>query len=111
MSLSLLTKPVPLNADAHGVLRVGNTRVSLDTVVYAFNQGSTPEEIVADYSTLGLVDVYAVITYYLQTQAEVGDYLQQHQTQRDELRREVEVRFPQAGLRERLLARRQTPQL
>jgi len=110
MSLSLLTKPVPLNADAHGVLRVGNTRVSLDTVVYAFNQGSTPEEIIADYSTLDLADVYAVITYYLQNQVEVEDYLRQRQSERDELRREVEARFPQVGLRDRLLARRQTPQ-
>ncbi len=108
MSLSLQTKPVPLTTDEHGVMRVGDTRVSLDTVTFAFKQGSTPEEIVADYSTLDLSDVYAVITYYLQNQTEVEDYLQQRQAQRDEVRREMEARFPQAGLRERLLARRRT---
>lgn len=108
MSLSLQTKPVPLTTNEHGVMRVGSTRVSLDTVIFAFKQGSTPEEIVADYSTLDLPDVYAVITYYLQNEAEVEDYLQQRQTQRDEVRREMETRFPQAGLRERLLARRRT---
>ncbi len=107
MSLSLQTKPVPLVHDVHGVLRVGSTRVSLDTVIYAFKQGSTPEEIVADYSTLDLADVYAVITYYLQNQAEVEDYLRERTAQRDEARRKMETRFPQAGLRERLLARRQ----
>ena len=106
MSLSLQSKPVPLNQDAHGVIRVGDTRVSLDTVIFAFNQGSTPEEIVSDYSTLDLADVYAVITYYLQNRAEVEDYLRQREAQRDETRREIETRFPQAGLRERLLARR-----
>jgi uncharacterized protein (DUF433 family) len=108
MSLSLQTRPVPLTTDAHGVLRVGETRVSLDTVIFAFKQGSTPEEIVADYSTLDLSDVYAVVTYYLQNQAEVEAYLQRRQAQRDEVRREMETRFPQAGLRERLLARRRT---
>lgn len=110
MSLTLRTKPVPLTTDDHGVMRVGDTRVPLDTVIFAFKQGSTPEEIVADYSTLDLPDVYAVVTYYLQNQAEVEDYLRQRQAQRDEVRREMDARFPQAGLRERLLARRQTIQ-
>lgn len=108
MGLSLQTKPVPLATDEHGRMRVGDTRVSLDTVIFAFKQGSTPEEIIADYSTLDLSDVYAVITYYLQNEAEVEDYLQRRQVQRDEVRREMETRFPQAGLRERLLARRRT---
>lgn len=108
MSHSLQTKPVPLTTNEQGVMRVGDTRVSFDTVIFAFKQGSTPEEIVADYSTLDLADVYAVITYYLQNQAEVEDYLQRRQAQRDEVRREMEARFPQAGLRERLLARRRT---
>lgn len=110
MSLTLQTKPVPLTTDHHGVMRVGDTRVPLDTVIFAFKQGSTPEEIVADYSTLDLSDVYAVVTYYLQNQAEVEEYLRQREAQRDEVRREMDARFPQAGLRERLLARRQTIQ-
>ncbi len=107
MSFSLQSKPVPLAADEHGVMRVGNTRVSLDTVIFAFKQGATPEEIVADYSTLDLSDVYAVITHYLQNGAEIEEYLRQRQAQRDEVRREMDARFPQVGLRERLLARRQ----
>jgi len=110
MSLSLETKPVPLTRDEQGVLRVGSTRVPLDTVIFAYKQGSTPEEIVADYSTLDLTDVYAVITYYLQNRTEVETYLRERETQRDEVRREMDARFPQAGLRERLLARRQTSQ-
>jgi len=108
ISLSLQIKPAPLTTDERDVLRIGDTRVSLDTVIFAFNQGSTPEEIVVDYSTLDLSDVYAVITYYLQNQTEIEAYLQRRQTQRDEVRREMETRFPQAGLRERLLARRRT---
>jgi uncharacterized protein (DUF433 family) len=105
MSLSLQTKPVPLTINGHGVIRVGSTRVSLDTVIVTFKQGATPEEIIADYSTLDRADVYSVITCYLQNQTEVEGYLNGREVQRDEVRRELEIRFPQAGLRERLLAR------
>src|SRR5437879_2771123 len=42
-------------------MRVGQTRVPLDTVVYAFNQGASPEEIVMSYPTLELGDVYAIV--------------------------------------------------
>jgi len=82
------------------------TRASLDTLIFAIKQVTTPEAMVADYSTLELSDVYAVITYYLQNQAEVENYLQRRHVQRDEVHREMEARFPQAGLRERLMARR-----
>ena len=108
MSFSLQTKPVPLVTNGQGVVHVGDTRVSLDTLLFAFKHGAMSEEIVADYSTLNLSDVYAVITYYLQNQTEVEGYLQRRQLQRDEVRREMETRFPQAGLRERLLARVKT---
>lgn len=108
MSLSLQTKPVPLATGEQGVAHVGDTRVSLDTLIFAFKHGATPEEIVVDYSTLDLSDVYAVITYYLQNQTEVEDYLQRRQAQRNEVRREMETSFSQAGLRERLLTRRQS---
>lgn len=106
MNLSLQTKPVPLTHDERRRMHIGDTRVSLDTEIFAFKQGATPEEIVADYSTLELSDVYAVITYYLQNLAEVEDYLLQRQMERDEVRREIEARFPQAGFRKRLMARR-----
>jgi hypothetical protein len=42
MTLSLITEPLPLQINPDGVVRVGETRVTLDTVVAAFNQGSTP---------------------------------------------------------------------
>lgn len=106
MSLTISAEPVPLETDADGVVRVGSTRVSLDSVVFAFNEGSTPEEIVQQYTTLDLADVYAVIGYYLQHRAEVADYLAARRAQRDEIRREVESRFDPHGIRDRLLARR-----
>lgn len=106
MSLTISTEPPPLETDADGVVRVGGTRVSLDSVIYAFNEGSTPEEIVQQYTTLDLADVYAVIGYYLQHRGEVNEYLASRRAQRDEIRKEVESRFDPHGIRDRLLARR-----
>ena len=106
MSLAILTEPVPLTLDAEGVARIAGTRVSLDSVVFAFEEGSTPEEIVQQYPSLDLADVYSVIGYYLQHRAEVKDYLRQRQSQRQMIREEVESRFPPQGIRDRLLARR-----
>ncbi|MGE0816370.1 MAG: DUF433 domain-containing protein [Vicinamibacterales bacterium] len=97
---------VPIHTDADGVVRVAGTRVTLDTIVGAFDTGATAEEIAQQYSSVPLADVYAVITYYLRHKAEVCAYLREREKQADEVRAEVERRFPSAGLRERLLARR-----
>jgi uncharacterized protein (DUF433 family) len=100
------TEVIPLTLDAHGVLRVGYTRVTLDTVLAAFADGGTAEEIVQRYPSLALGDVYSVIGYYLRHTAEVDRYLQQRQTQRESVRQQNEGRFDPHGIRERLLARR-----
>jgi uncharacterized protein (DUF433 family) len=76
MTLTVAPETIPLTKDADGVIRVGNTRVTLDTVITAFLEGATPEEIVHQYPSLDLTDVYAVITYYLRRRAEVDAYLQ-----------------------------------
>jgi uncharacterized protein (DUF433 family) len=106
MSLVIVDTPVPLKTDSDGVVRVGNTRVTLDTVIGTFKEGATAEEIVSQYPSLSLADVYAVIGYYLQHQADVEAYLSQHRQTADQVRQENEARFNQQGIRERLLARR-----
>ena len=87
-------------------MRVGSTRVTLDTVVTAYREGMTPEGIVEQYPSLQLADVYSAIGYFLSHQQEVEIYLTKRQSQADEIRRENEARFPPAGVRDRLLARR-----
>ena len=106
MSLVIVDEPIPLETDADGVVRVGGTRVTLDTVVAAFNEGATAEEIVSQYPTLHLADVYAVISYYLRRRAEVEAYLRQRQQLANEVRKQNEARFDLHGVRDRLLARR-----
>lgn len=99
------TQQVPLAADKDGIIRVAGTRVTLDTVVEAFNDGATAEEIVQQYPSLCLADVYSVLGYLLRHQAEVAAYLDQRAVQRQTVRRQNERRFDPEGLRARLLAR------
>jgi len=106
MTLVITTEPVPLEADTDGAVRVGATRVTLDTIVAAFNEGATAEEIVCQYPSLNLADVYAVIGYYLRQRSDVEEYLRQRQQQADDVRRQNESRFDPHGVRDRLLARR-----
>ena len=106
MSMAAATIELPLQTDADGVMRVGGTRIRLETVLFAFNEGATPEEIVQDYPPLRLADVYSVIGYYLSRRDEVESYLQKRVRERAQVRETNEARFNQVGIRERLLARR-----
>lgn len=105
MLMEAAVEPIPLVTDADGAIRVAGTRVTLDTVVDIFRAGASPEEITQDFPVLHLDDVYAVVTYYLRHREEVEAYLQAGRAHAAELRQEIEARAPQAGFRERLLAR------
>jgi len=106
MSLSPVTEIVPLETDSNGVVRVGKTRVTLDTVVAAFCQGATAEEIAHQYPSLDLADVYQIIGYYLRRPTEVEQYLRERKTKAAAVRGQNEARFDPQGVRARLLARR-----
>jgi uncharacterized protein (DUF433 family) len=101
------TVTVPLTIGEDGVIRVGKTRVTLDTVVYAFQDGVTAEEIASQYPSLDLADVYLVIAYYLKHKAEVETYLQKREKAIEEVRQLNESRFNPVGVRERLVSRQQ----
>lgn len=106
MSLSVAPTPVPITADPDGMMRVGRTRVTLASVVAAFREGATAEEIVQQYPSLHLADVYSVLGYYLHRQDEVDEYLQRREQRAGAVRRENETQFDPQGVRERLLRRR-----
>jgi uncharacterized protein (DUF433 family) len=107
MSLAIKqAQVVPLAADGDGVIRVAGTRVTLDTVAEAFEQGATAEEIVQQYPSVSLADVYWVLGYVLRHQAEVASYLEERAGRRNTIRQENERRFGPQGVRARLLARR-----
>jgi uncharacterized protein (DUF433 family) len=105
MTLTIASEPIPMAADNNGVVRVGGTRVTLDTVVGAFVDGCSAEEIVLQYPALRLADVYAVVSYYLRHKQEVDAYLGLRNKEAGQIRQKVEVRWDPAGIRERLAAR------
>lgn len=71
----------------NGVYYVPGTRISLDSIVYAFRQGSAPESIREDFEGLSLPHVYGAIAFYLDHQAEVDAYLAARREQWLELER------------------------
>src|SRR5438034_1088777 len=106
MTILMPTQTIPLATDADGVIRVSNTRVTLDTIVQAFCDGATAEEIAYQYPSVPVADIYAVVGYYLHHQAEVDSYLAQRRRQADLVRQHNEMLHNPAGVRQRLLARR-----
>jgi uncharacterized protein (DUF433 family) len=106
MTLLVTAEQIPLVTDADGVVRIGSTRVTLDTVVAAFREGMTAEGIVQQYPSLRLPDVYLVIGYFLGHREAVDAYLGGRQQLAAEARTENEARFDPAGVRDRLMARR-----
>lgn len=57
MPLVVEPEPVPLTTGPDGVARIGATRVTLDSVVGAFREGATAEEVLQQYPVLRLADV------------------------------------------------------
>ncbi len=94
-----------------GVWRIAGTRASLESVIYSFLDGATPEEICQDFSSLSLAQVYGVIAYYLKHREKVDAYLKTQQQAAEKLQQELRVRHRDflRDLRERLLAHRQSP--
>ena len=67
---------------------VRDTRISLDSIVYAFREGSSPETICEDFPGLTLPQVYGAIAYYLDHQADIDAYLAQRKERWAELERQ-----------------------
>jgi uncharacterized protein (DUF433 family) len=108
MSTVPTTAVVPLVTDAHGVIRVRDTRVTLDSIVTAFRAGATAEEIAEQFPTVALADVYLIIAHYLNYTADIDAYLLERRDEAEALKHEIESRLDPVGMRARLVARRNT---
>jgi uncharacterized protein (DUF433 family) len=105
MNLAAVTEKIPIETDKDGVIRVGNTRVTLETLVSAFNGGSTAEEIAYQFPVLNLADVYALITYYLRNRDIVEKYLNNRIILAEQVKRRNQKNKHMDDIRKRLLAR------
>lgn len=97
--------PVPFRVDERGDIRIGQSRVLLDTIVNHFHQGLTPDDIAGGFPTISRADVYAVLAYYLRHQAELDEYLRRRDEEGEEIRRKIEA--TQEGFLAEMKARRQ----
>ena len=91
-----------------GGYRITGSRVSLDSIVYAFLRGASPEAIAHSFPLITLEDVYGAIAFYLAHQAEIDAYLRQGESEFDALRQKVRQANPLL-FRKLEEARQQTP--
>jgi uncharacterized protein (DUF433 family) len=109
MSLALRQEIPPLQEDATGAMRVGTSRVLLETVIRAFQDGASPESIVHRYSSVSLSDVYNVIGYYLRHQETVEAYLHQREQLAESVQQRIAASQPDlSSIRSRLLTQRRS---
>jgi len=106
MEITLQTEAPPLHRDPSGALRIGHSRVLLEVVIRAFQDGATPEAITQSYPTATLADIYAVISYYLRHREDIEAYLAKREQQAQEVQQHIESHQGDlADIHRRLLAR------
>lgn len=88
MTTLLIVDTYPVRILDDGTVRVGQSRVTLDTVVYAYLAGDSPEQIASDYDVLTIAEVYGAIAYYLSQREAVDAYLAEREAH-DVLRRQT----------------------
>src|SRR3954468_23778897 len=89
-----------------GKYRIAETRVSLDSVVYAFRRGASPESIQRSFPSLTLEQIYGAITFYLSHQEEIDQYLLDGEAEHEKLR--AASRLEYTDLYQKLLARKES---
>jgi uncharacterized protein (DUF433 family) len=77
-----------------GIYRIAGTRVSLDSIVYAFLAGQTAESIAQSFPVLTLEQVYGAITFYLANRVSIDAYLREEEAAFASLREEWRDRDP-----------------
>jgi uncharacterized protein (DUF433 family) len=84
-------KYVSIDGDSY---RISGTRVSLDSVVYDYLGGLSPESIADNFDTLSLEQVYGAITFYLSHRNEVDKHLTSNREKFDALRQKARKSHP-----------------
>jgi len=65
---------------------IAGTRISLDSIVHAFQDGESPEGILRSFPMAGpLVQIYGAITFYLENKEKVETYLKEQDRRWEEL--------------------------
>jgi uncharacterized protein (DUF433 family) len=103
------TQKVPLTQWEDGSIRSTGSRVPLDSIVYHFHLGSTPEQIAYMFQGLNPADIYAVIAYYLNNRDAIDKYLHEQEAEAEarlqKLESDPNYQREKREFRERLMAR------
>ncbi|MDQ3064604.1 MAG: DUF433 domain-containing protein [Acidobacteriota bacterium] len=78
-----------------GAYRIADTRVSLDSVVYAYKRGELAEAIVQSFPSLTLAQVHGAIAFYLSHREMIDEYLRQGEIEYENLRQEQRAKDPE----------------
>ncbi|HXU38858.1 MAG TPA: DUF433 domain-containing protein [Blastocatellia bacterium] len=73
---------------------VAGTRVSLDSIVYDFLDGMSPDTIAENLPVLTLEEVYGAIAFYLANRAEVDAYLREADAQFESFQNRMRTEYP-----------------
>jgi uncharacterized protein (DUF433 family) len=74
--------------------RISGTRVSLDSIVYDYLSGLSPESIAENFDTLSLEQIYGAITFYLSHKNEVDQHLMANRAKFNALREQARETHP-----------------
>jgi len=98
---------VPLRRDSDGVIRIGETRLTLAVLLNTYKQGYTAEELHEAYDVATLPQIYAVIAYYHANQEMLDAYLAEVEAEGDRIRAEIEAsRTPEQIQQDKALMQR-----
>jgi uncharacterized protein (DUF433 family) len=85
------------------VYLIKGTRVALDSIIYKYREGRSPESIQDSFPVLSLSQVYAAIAYYLDHQAKLDADLAHNEANEAYFSAELARLFPKgAALKERV---------
>jgi len=105
------TQKVPLTLWKDGTIRVKGSRLPVDRIIYAYQQGEIPEEIFESFPSVvyTVADIYLIIAYYLQNKSKMDKYLAKRKKEAEKIKQEIEAmpdyQEKSADLREKLLKR------
>ena len=73
---------------------VEGTRISLDSIVYSFLNGESPESITQNFPLLSLEQVYGAITFYLANREIINTYLEDGEAEFQQLQQSCREKSP-----------------
>ncbi len=110
--MTTLTLTTPLVFSDDGTIRLANSRVTLDSIVAEFKNGSTAEQIQEDFPSLSLREIYSALAFYLEQTEFVEEYLTKQKAANAASVSFIETQMPTENLRASIRARfRQTQKL